>query len=519
MPQANRVPTPASDYPVHPAASNRNRVSVNDHHSRLNMTQVRRVERPDSVELLRHLVRRAEANHQPLCIAGGRHAMGGQQFATDAVLVDMTAMDRVLAFDRHKGRIEVEAGICWPELLAWLARAQQGRWPQWGIRQKQTGADRLSIGGTLSANAHGRGLTLKPFIDDVESFTLLGADGQIRTCSRDENSELFALAIGGHGLFGIITTVRLRLMRRTKMQRLVSVIDITDLVPAVEGRIAAGCLYGDFQFAIDPQSGDFLRKGVFSCYQPIHDNSVMPQKQKELHAEDWIRLLYLAHQEKSRAFETYSHYYLSTHGQRYWSDSHQLSEYLNDYHRQLDAQLGSSGCGTEMITELYVPRHRLVSFMDDVRADLRSSNANVVYGTIRFIEQDEESFLAWAKAPYACIIFNLHTAHIHAALGQTAEDFRGLIDCAIQHGGNYYLTYHRWATRRQVQACYPEFARFLQLKMQYDPDERFQSEWYRHYKSVFAGDRDGWTKVRSTSRVRRGTRSLPAHADGDPRSG
>ncbi len=496
MPQTNPASTRASDCPVHRLAPTRDRRSVNDHHSRLNPTRVRRIERPDSVQALRRLVRRADAAGEPLCIAGGRHAMGGQQFASDAVLVDMTGMDRVLAFDADNGHIDVEAGICWPELLAWLARAQRGKWPQWGIRQKQTGADRLSIGGTLSANAHGRGLGMKPFVDDVESFTLLGADGRLRTCSRDRNSELFALAIGGYGLFGVIVTVTLRLMRRTKMQRLVSIIDLAELVPAVEDRVAAGCLFGDFQFAIDPLSDDFLRKGVFSCYQPIHDSAVMPTRQRELHAEDWMRLLYLAHAHKSRAFETYSRHYLSTHRQRYWSDSHQLSEYLDDYHRQLDARLGPSGCGTEMISELYVPRHKLVSFMDDARADLRSTGANVVYGTVRFIEQDQESFLPWARAPYACIVFNLHTAHTPTALEKTAADFRGLIDRAIQHGGSYFLTYHRWASRRQVQSCYPEFARFLELKMLYDPGELFQSEWYRHYKSMFAdaiapGDRAG----------------------------
>src|SRR3989441_3618296 len=70
------------------------------------------------------------------------------------------------------------------------------------IRQKQTGADRLSIGGALAANAHGRGLLFKPFVGDVESFVLVDADGIPRTCSREENAELFRLAIGGDGLVG-----------------------------------------------------------------------------------------------------------------------------------------------------------------------------------------------------------------------------------------------------------------------------------------------------------------------------
>src|SRR6266404_4187004 len=53
-------------------------------------------------------------------------------------------------------------------------------------------------------------------------------------------------------------------------------------------------------------------------------------------------------------------------------------------------------------------------------------------------------------------------------------------------GGSYYLTYHRYATRKQVEACYPQFAEFLRLKKKYDPDERFQSDWYRHYRTMFA---------------------------------
>ena len=95
----------------------------------------------------------------------------------------------------------------WPALVDYLLKAQAGRpSSQWGIAQKQTGADRLTIGGALAANVHGRGLKMKPFIADVESFVLVDARGDIRTCSRTENGELFRLAIGGYGLFGVIAT-------------------------------------------------------------------------------------------------------------------------------------------------------------------------------------------------------------------------------------------------------------------------------------------------------------------------
>ena len=139
-----------------------------------------------------------------------------------------------------------------------------------------------------------------------------------------------------------------------------------------------------------------------------------------------------------------------------------------------------------MISELYVPRHALVSFMEAARAELRQRKANVIYGTVRLIERDAESFLAWARQSWACVIFNLHLDHTPPEIAEAAAAFRSLIDLALHHSGSYYLTYHRWATRAQVERCYPQFSEFLQLKLKHDPDEIFQSDWYRHHKQMFA---------------------------------
>ncbi len=459
---------------------------VNDSHSQLNLTRVHRVVTPDSIESIQTVIRTARGEGRGISIAGGMHAMGGQQFGTDTTLLDMRGLNRVLNFDPHNGEVEVEAGIEWPELVNTLLKVQEGREPQWGIIQKQTGADRLSIGGALAANVHGRGLHLKPFIGDVESFTLLGADGNLRTCSRKENPELFRLAIGGYGLFGVIVSVRLRLGRRKKIERVVEVLDLDDLIPVFEERITDGSLYGDFQYMTDLNSDGFLRKGIFSRYRPVEESRLMPKSQKALTVEDWRRLLYLAHVDKKQAFERYSSYYLSTSGQTYWSDTHQLSTYIDNYHLVLDKRLGAAEKATEMITEIYVRRNSLTGFLKDVRKDFRQNKVNVIFGTLRLIERDDECFLAWAKEPYVCIIFNLHVVHSKNGLEKAATDFRRLIDRGIQYGGSYFLTYHKWATRKQVETCYPQFPEFLRLKKKDDPKERFQSNWYRHYKKMFS---------------------------------
>jgi hypothetical protein len=125
----------------------------------------------------------------------------------------------------------------------------------------------------------------------------------------------------------------------------------------------------------------------------------------------------------------------------------------------------------------------------------------LIYGTVRIIEGDHESFMPWANQPNACVILNLHTVHGPEGIQRSADAFRRLIDMAARHGGTYYLTYHRYADRKQqltapaaeslvpktwqdrvvdstgavgqvlgeIENCSPQFAELLRLKKKYDP--------------------------------------------------
>ncbi|MBL8266943.1 FAD-binding oxidoreductase [Steroidobacter sp.] len=459
---------------------------VNDKHSHLNRTSVLGRVVPRSVADVVAAVQRARIRGESLSIAGSCHAMGGQQFATGGWLLDMRSMNQVLGFDRDRGLLQVQAGIAWPELMRHYVIEQRDGASAWGIRQKQTGADRLTIGGAVAANIHGRGLTYAPFVDDIESIEVVVPDGAVVECSRTRNYELFRLVVGGYGLFGVVTSVRLRLVPRQKVERVVEIARLENIIDRFEQRIADGYLYGDFQFSTAPEDRGFLSRGVFSCYRPVDANTAIAADQIRLAPADWRRLLYLAHRNKLRAFNEFADFYLQSSGQIYWSDTHQLSVYLDDYHGKLDEVLQPEVPGSEMITELYVPRSRLAAFMEDVRKDFLRHRVDFIYGTVRLIEPDTETVLAWARERFACVIFNLHVDHDARGLVSSAESFRRLIDLAIHHGGSYFLTYHRHATREQLRTCYPAFEQFLAAKKRLDPREVLQSDWYRHYRDEFA---------------------------------
>lgn len=468
------------------AAPTMSGIAVNDIHSQLNQAVVQQILTPASMDECRDIIRSARQAGKALSVAGGRHSMGGQQFADGGLLVDARSLNRVLSFDRERGLIDVEAGIEWPELIQYLHQEQAEQDFQWAIVQKQTGADKFTLGGSLASNVHGRALDQKPIIANVESFTLLDSDGELHECSRQTNPELFRLAIGGYGLFGLITSVKLRLRQRVKVRRIVEIRDLKDIPDAFEQRIKDGYLYGDFQFATDSGRPSFLQRGVFSCYQEVPASTPVTEHPTRFSPEDWARLTYYTHVYKRRAFELYGKRYVQTSDQVYWSDSQLFGNYLDNYHQELDRRMHARVPATEMITEIDVPRPGLVDFMTEAAQTLRREHANVIYGVVRLIERDDESFLPWAKDRYACVVFNLHVTHDREGIENSARSFRSLIDLAIKHNGNYYLTYHRYATREQVEACYPQFQQFLQLKKQYDPAGLFQSNWYRHYQKMFS---------------------------------
>ena len=77
--------------------------------------------------------------------------------------------------------------------------------------------------------------------------------------------------------------------------------------------------------------------------------------------------------------------------------------------------------------------------------------------------------------------------HTPEGLERAAVTFRRLIDLASARGGSFYLAYHRHATREQIEACYPQFREFLARKLRHDPEERFQSDCYRHLRTLLGG--------------------------------
>ena len=191
-----------------------------DDASRLDETSVAEVWAmpSDDVEAerqLRSLLERARKEGLRVSIAGARHSMGGQTIYADGVQIDM-ARHNQMQLDPQANILHVQAGALWSQVVPYLDR--QGR----SVAVMQSN-NSFSVGGSLSVNCHGWQNDRPPIASTVESFRVMTVDGKVLRCSRNENSELFSLVLGGYGLFGVILDADLHVVanERYRLRQLV----------------------------------------------------------------------------------------------------------------------------------------------------------------------------------------------------------------------------------------------------------------------------------------------------------
>jgi FAD/FMN-containing dehydrogenase len=142
----------------------------------------------------------------PLIARGNGRGYGDCAQNTAATL-DMRGFNRMLAFDREQGVLVAEAGVLLQDVIAVFL-------PQGWFPAVTPGTKYVTVGGMVAADVHGKNHHLDgSFGAFVDWIDVLGADGELRRCSRTENADLFGWTIGGMGLTGVIIRAAFRLRK------------------------------------------------------------------------------------------------------------------------------------------------------------------------------------------------------------------------------------------------------------------------------------------------------------------
>lgn len=166
-----------------------------------------RVLRPrDADELRAELAGLAERG-ESVALRGTGCSYGDPSITARGHVLDLTAMNRILDFDEETGVADVECGVSLEQL--WKHGLPRGFWPK-----VCSGTMFPTTGGALGMNIHGKNnYKVGTWGDNTLDFDLVLPSGELRTCSREQNADLFHAAIGGFGMLGVITRAKLRTQR------------------------------------------------------------------------------------------------------------------------------------------------------------------------------------------------------------------------------------------------------------------------------------------------------------------
>ncbi|KAL3500853.1 hypothetical protein ACH5RR_039946 [Cinchona calisaya] len=151
---------------------------------------------------------------------GNGHSINGQAMAHNGLIIDMKSIDNAVnvSYTTSGGYADVGGGALWADVLK--------RCVSLGLAPRSwTDYLDLTVGGTLSnAGVSGQAFRYGPQSENVTELEVVTGNGEIVTCSKYQNSQLFFSVLGGLGQFGIITRARVLLQPCPQMVRWIRVV-------------------------------------------------------------------------------------------------------------------------------------------------------------------------------------------------------------------------------------------------------------------------------------------------------
>lgn len=437
-----------------------------DNVTQLNTVRVAQVIAPTTTE---EIITAISQTAGPISIGGGRYSQGGQVAYPDSLHIDMRQFKQVLAFDKDKKQITVQAGIRWRDIQDYIDPHNLS------LKIMQTYAN-FTVGGSLSVNVHGRYVGEGPLVKSVENIKLILANGELKNASPSENSDLFYAAIGGYGAIGVIVEATLQLEDNQKVARRDVPMSVNEYKKFFFEKIRGDTNAVFSNADIYPPAYEQLRSVTwYDTQQPLTETARLIPRDAEYYwgpkVVDWI-----ADYDAGMWLREYVIDPIIYSSSPVVWRNHEASYDV----RELEPV--SRATTTYALREYFVPVEKFDEFVPKMRAIFQAYDATIINVSVRHAHQDPGTLLAWAKTEVFAFVVYYRQGTSSEAQEVVKQWSRAMNDAAIELGGAYYLPYQVYETPAQFAAAYPRAQEFFALKKAVDPEYRFRNQlWAKVY--------------------------------------
>lgn len=374
-----------------------------------------------------------------------------------------TDFDRILDFNPATGLLHAEAGVSLADLMTHLL-------PRGFFVPTTPGTKFVTLGGAVAADVHGKNHHRDgSFGDHVQAIELLTADGEIRTCSPTQNTDLFAATLGGMGLTGIIRSIQLTLSRvpsaycnvtyrRTvNLDQALALLEQTDAdyrysVAWVDTLATGQSLGRSVVMLANDAEGPSGGEG-HSYQLPSHRRKSVPFDPPFNVLGRWTvaafnRLFYATHRDKQVVVD-YEKFFYPLDAIAHWNRLYGKRGFVQ--------------------YQVLIPPEQARAGLTRILETVTASGIGSFLTVLKKCGQPGPGLLSFMKPGYTLAMDLPNT-------GEKLRELAAKLDqITLDHAGRLYLAKDSLMHRDTFAAMYPNLERFRQIKRQYDPHNRFSS--------------------------------------------
>ena len=459
-----------------------------------------RVLRPETTDEVAQAFSSARRAGNTVTLRGAGCSYGDASVSGDGQILDVTRMDRILAFDPESGIADCEGGVTLAKL--WRHTLPQGYWPT-----VVSGTMFPTLAGAAGMNIHGKNnFKVGTIGDSILEIDVVLPTGERVTLDRDRQPDLFHAVIGGFGMLGAITRVRIQTKRVYSGDvdvRGVSCANLAQMMTVMEQqRGTADYLVGWLDCF---GTGESLGRGLLHIGRNLPEGEdanaqhSLQLRHQELpssimgfpKSEMW-RILRLFNHDRGMAFVNWTKQQMGKLEERkgWYRQSHAAFNFLLDFVPNWKFAYGRNGRSGLIQYQVFLPHLAAHDTLREILLHCQARGRAPYLGVLKRHRPDP-FLLTHALDGWSLAMDFKVTVRGRDDLWRLADELTRMVLAA---GGRFYFAKDAVIGPRTARAMYPTGAldRFLALKRDVDPGTLLQSDLWRR---VFEGDPGRYTAI------------------------